>query len=173
MRTKWISIALRGTFREERLVQRASSVAITDQLIVLRHGRTSGTAARGCRGGRMRRRKRRGQIFNHLRSRCADPNIDDIDNRVPVAAKLANLLRIHFEQEISAEGAIHGSGVQVRDINSAARDRSQDAHQCALRIAILNMKCVHVFLPKPWTKSSRAVTDPYSSSNNISESAAP
>lgn len=94
----------------------------------------------------MRSRRSSGRV-QHFRRRSAHAYISDIHDRMPVAAKLANLLGIDIEQQVCAMPGTSGARAHVLDIKSAARNRSQDPHERALRIAIMDVKCVHVFLP--------------------------
>src|SRR5277367_2415226 len=66
---------------------------------------------------------------------------------MPIAAELANLLGIHFEQQRRGVLVPSGNGLHVRHIQCAPGSGVQDAHQRALRIAIANVKSVHFVLP--------------------------
>src|SRR5712691_10076160 len=86
-----------------------------------------------------------------------------VRNRIPLAVKLPHLLGIHLEHKNDAMIALRRLSLYRRHIQSAPRRRVQNAHQRALRIAITNVKSLHG-LP---------LVDTYSSSNTISDNAAP
>ena len=67
--------------------------------------------------------------------------------RVPFAIKLADLLLIHFEPKRDQMVVIGRFRMHDRQIERAARSRVQNAHQCSLRIAIANMKGLHILAP--------------------------
>src|SRR5580693_1311972 len=110
------------------------------------------------------RSPRRDFLFMQNRSR---PHLDDIDDRVPLTIKLANLLGVDFQQHgdrVILPGAL---SVHRSKVEPPARNRVEDAHQRALRVAIADMKDLHVEI-------LRKICSNYSaSSNTISESAAP
>ena len=93
----------------------------------------------------------------------AGTDLDDIRDPVPLAIKLADLLLIHLERQRDLMIVLGRFSVHDRKIERAARSRVQDAHQRSLRIAIANMKGLHSL--SPYCVGS--------SSNNISERAAP
>src|SRR3954453_15065001 len=122
-----------------------------------------------------------GGRIEHFSRRDSHADIHPVNDRVPVAAKLANLLGVDIEQKTGALPVAVGECLHVRHLQPTARYRGENAHQRTLGIAIVNVKCVHTFFPillvlcgdsRP-RLSSRAKLDNYSSSNNISESAAP
>src|SRR5262245_23335970 len=111
-----------------------------------RHRCTGGTSARARRNRRMWSRKSCGGAEHFGRWR-AYANIGHVHNRVPVATELANLLLIDFENEVGAMASTTCRGLQVFNTEPPARDGGKNPHQCALRIAVVNVKCVHVRLP--------------------------
>ena len=87
-----------------------------------------------------------GSFFEHLWSRRADPDVRHINNRVPVTAELAYLLGIHIEKQVRAMYVACRCRVHVWDLEPASGNRGEDSHQGALRVAIVDVKCVHLFL---------------------------
>lgn len=74
-------------------------------------------------------------------------HLDDIRDRIPFAVKLANLLLIHFERQRDLVIVLGRFDLHQRQIESPARSRIQNAHQRPLRIAIANVKSLHVLTP--------------------------
>jgi hypothetical protein len=97
---------------------------------------------------------------------------DHIHYGVPVAAKLPNLLGINIQKQRDFMLVLRGLSLDVRHIDAATRSRIENPHQRALRIAIVDVKDVHVSFPFPARTNPRPILR-YSSSSNISESAAP
>ncbi len=63
--------------------------------------------------------------------------------RVPVAAELAYLLGIDLEKQVRAMYVACRCRMHVGDLDAAAGDGSEDPHQRALRVAIVDVECVH------------------------------
>src|SRR5438270_9184579 len=84
-----------------------------------------------------------------------------VGNPIPFAIELANLLLIDLERKHHLMIQFCCLGMYRGQIESPPRNRVQDAHQCALRVAIANVE-LHVCAPRT-----------YFSSSSISESAAP
>src|ERR1700727_1141344 len=100
--------------------------------------------------------------------------VNHVRNRIPFAAKLADLLRIHIQGKrhlVSVFGALR---LHRRQIEPTARRRVQNAHQRPLRIAIANLKSLHEL--SPLSRSAPPALTRYcagSSSSIISDKAAP
>ena len=69
-------------------------------------------------------------------------NVGHIHNRVPIAAELANLLLIDFEKEVGAMTSAVCRGLQILNAEASAGNGGEDPHQRALRVAIMDVKCV-------------------------------
>src|ERR1700733_4185658 len=126
----------------------------------------------GMAGGRwrMRGRPRPGGGVVCDAFRRTDADIGDIHNREPVAAQLSNLLGVHLEQQRDFAGLLvgFGLGVNVGEFDGASGNRGQNAHQGALRIAIVNVKTLHICSPR-----ASLAPPHHSSSKTISDNAAP
>src|SRR5271169_2291534 len=70
-------------------------------------------------------------------------NLDYIHDRVPLAIELASLLGSDFEQQGDYVILPSVLGVHRRQIKTSAGNRVEDAHQCALRVAIADVKDLH------------------------------
>jgi len=86
--------------------------------------------------------------FEHFWRWCADSDISNIYNRVPIAAELANLLLIDFEKEVGAMTSAVCRGLQILNAEASSGNGGENPHQRALRVAIVDVKCVHVFSQK-------------------------
>src|SRR5690242_442353 len=93
--------------------------------------------------------------FQQVRGWRAVLHIGDIHDGVPIAAELADLLGSDFEQQVSTIAIAGSSGANVVHIERTAGNGGQDAHQRALRIAIVDVKCVHVSSPNLSRSDSR------------------
>jgi hypothetical protein len=71
-------------------------------------------------------------------------HLDDIRDAVPLAEKLPDLLLIDFERQRDLMIVFSRFGVYHGQIERPPRSRIQNAHQRSLRIAIANMKTLHV-----------------------------
>ena len=70
--------------------------------------------------------------------------VDYIHNRIPFPAKLPDLLVRGFQLQGDCMVRPCGLGVYRRKIETPARNRVENAHQCALRVAIADVKDLHV-----------------------------
>ena len=86
-------------------------------------------------------------FLEHLWSGRADPGVSHIHNRMPVTAELSNLLLIDFEKEVGAMTSAVCRGLQILNAEASAGNGGEDPHQSALRVAIVDVKCVHCVLP--------------------------
>ena len=84
-----------------------------------------------------------GGRFEHFGCGSADTNVGNIHNGVPVAAELANLLLIDFEKKVGAMTSAVCRGLQILNAEASAGNGGEDPHQRALRVAIVDVKCVH------------------------------
>jgi len=85
-------------------------------------------------------------------------NIDHIHDRIPLAAKLTDLLVRNLE--LQGDDVILGSGLGVHGgkVEPPAGNRVKDAHQRALLVAITDVKDLHVRSPKTiWQLGSLAM----------------
>ena len=82
-------------------------------------------------------------FLEHLWSGRADPGVSHIHNRMPVTAELSDLLGINFQQQVGPMSMPVRCGMDVGHLEAAPRDSSQDPHQRALRVAIVDVECVH------------------------------
>src|SRR5215831_16038857 len=74
-------------------------------------------------------------------------HMDHVCDRVPLAEKLADLLLVDIEHQRGLVLVFGGFGVDVMQVQPAARGCVQDAHQCALCVAVTDGESVHV-VPK-------------------------
>src|SRR6266566_2650295 len=119
--------------------------------------------------------------FHHVLSRRAGANAHHIHDRMPITEELPDLLGIEFKQQRNSVIVSVRLSLDIRHIDRPARNRVQYAHQCALRIAIVDMESVHLFsvgsaTAEPGSAGQPGVAVPtffYSSSNIISDNAAP
>ena len=95
-------------------------------------------------------------VLKHLRRREPDSHIHYIHDRVPIAAELAHLLRVYIQQQVSAMRRPRSDRDNIRHLDASSRYCGQNAHQCALRVAIVNVKCMHNLLPELHVRSSEA-----------------
>src|SRR5581483_2172498 len=95
--------------------------------------------------------------------RHARPDEHDVGDRIPFAVQLANLLRIHIQDQRYLMITLALLRLHIGQVKTAARCGIQDAHQGSLCIAIADMKALHDL--SPYCVGS--------SSSNISDSAAP
>src|SRR5438034_1428157 len=87
-------------------------------------------------------------FFEHLWSGRADPDVSHIHNRMPVTAELSNLLGVNFQQQVGAMRMPVRCGMDVGHLEAAPRDGGQDPHQGTLRVAIVDVICMHVTFSK-------------------------
>src|SRR5215467_3892954 len=73
--------------------------------------------------------------------------LDHVCDRVPLAEKLADLLLADIEHQHGLVIVFGGVGVDVMQVQPAARGCVQDAHECALCVAVTDGESVHV-VPK-------------------------
>src|ERR1035438_8808565 len=83
------------------------------------------------------------RMIPKLFDRRARTHVDHIHNRAPVAAKLAQLLRIDIDQQGYLVGVLHGLGLHERQLDSAADNCVQNPHQGSLSITIANVENMH------------------------------
>src|SRR5215469_6291963 len=80
---------------------------------------------------RWRVRRSPGDRLSRARS-----NMNHVGDRVPLTEKLANLFLIDLEHQGRLVVVFGGLGVDVMQVQPAARSSVQDAHQSALRVAV-------------------------------------
>jgi len=90
------------------------------------------------------RRVRRGP---RIGVRRAGPDMNHVSDGIPFAIKLPDLLRIHIEHERHLVIVLGRFCLHPRQIERAPRSCVQDAHQCSLRVAIADVKALHMFFP--------------------------
>jgi hypothetical protein len=99
-------------------------------------------------GRRWVRPGKAGGRLEHFRRGSAHADISDVYNRVPIAAELADLLLIDFEKKVGAMTSAVCRGLQILNTEASAGNGGEDPHQSALRVAIVDVKCVHWLAPK-------------------------
>ena len=88
-------------------------------------------------------RKRRPRTFSMLLQRSAGAYVNHIHDSIPLPAKLPNLLVCDFQQQRDRVFLPGGLGMHRWKVKPPARNRVEDAHQCALRVAIPDVKDLH------------------------------
>src|SRR5580692_5581152 len=79
-----------------------------------------------------------------LMQNCSGSYFDDIHDRIPLSVKLADLLVVDFQQHGDREILPSSLGMHRSKLKRTSRDRVEDAHQCALSVAIADVKDLHV-----------------------------
>ena len=69
--------------------------------------------------------------------------VDNVDDGVPVAGELADLLGTYFQRERDMVVVLAGFGLDVRHVERAAGCGVEDAHQGALRVAVADVEGMH------------------------------
>src|ERR1700734_2276291 len=96
---------------------------------------------------RRSRRKRCPRCFCTALRSCAGADIDHIHDSIPLTAKLADLFVRPLEQHRDRVLLPGNLGMHGWKIEPPARNRVEDAHQCALRVAIADVKKLHDSCP--------------------------
>lgn len=91
--------------------------------------------------------RRRMMACPRVAMRGPRPDMNYIGDRIPFAVKLADLLGIHIENNRDLMISLTPLCMHHWQIETAARSGIQDAHQCSLRIAVADVKALHVIVP--------------------------